>query len=452
MRRYAKTILAILFFISFTTHSCAQQPANSSTISKELLKSDYTVFRDSLEQLHAGLYRYKSKAQIDKLFDSGYAELDRSMPLTGFYLLLKNIVSNIQDGHTSCNMPAELANHFVSNAKVFPVQLYFINEKAFVPCKTTQDAFRPGTEILYIDNRSIREIRQRLFSYMASDGSNETKKYADLNNAAFAPLYYLVYGEKSLFAVRYKNPSGQTGSTEIAATLLKDINCRIDPDKNSKYLSFGYKNDQIAVMMIRSFSSHVLSNYNDYAEFLETSFKEIKQKAIKTLIIDLRDNGGGHDVFGSMLYSYLTDKPFPYYSGLESTKRKFDEKDHPNLSIQQPAKNNFKGRVYFLINGGSFSTTAEFCAIAKSNGRGVFIGEETGGGYYGNTSGASARINLPSTRLVITIPKTRYTMAVKEMQFKDRGIIPDFIIVPGIDDIIKNRDIQLRYALKLAGG
>lgn len=118
--------------------------------------------------------------------------------------------------------------------------------------------------------------------------------------------------------------------------------------------------------------------------------------------------------------------------------------------LQKPNENNLKSAVLFLINGKSFSTTAEFCSIAKSNKRGKFIGEETGGGYYGNTSGERTTIVLPNSKIKINIPLDKYVMAVQKAKYKDRGIIPEYIIIPTIGDVIQNKDVQLNAALKLA--
>ncbi len=102
-----------------------------------------------------------------------------------------------------------------------------------------------------------------------------------------------------------------------------------------------------------------------------------------------------------------------------------------------------------MIDGLSFSTTAEFCAIAKSNSRGIFIGEETGGGYYGNNGGHFIDVALPATKITVYIPSTKYVMDVKEAHFKDRGIIPDFTVEPTVNDFIQSRDVQLNLALRL---
>ena len=117
--------------------------------------------------------------------------------------------------------------------------------------------------------------------------------------------------------------------------------------------------------------------------------------------------------------------------------------------MQQPGKINFNGKVWFLIDGLSFSSTSEFCAVARSNGRGEFIGTETGGGYYGNTS-MQIDTTLPNSKTMISIGTIKYEMAVCKAKHKDRGIIPDHIVTPTINSIINKEDTQLDFALKIA--
>ncbi len=125
------------------------------------------------------------------------------------------------------------------------------------------------------------------------------------------------------------------------------------------------------------------------------------------------------------------------------------KKDHDLLAIQQPQEDNFKGSVFMLINGKSFSATTDVCGIARQFANVKFIGEETGGGYYGNTSGARTTLYLPNTQIKVNIPLWKYKAAVKPLKYKDRGIIPDYPVTPTITDYIQHKDVQMDYALKL---
>jgi C-terminal processing protease CtpA/Prc len=110
---------------------------------------------------------------------------------------------------------------------------------------------------------------------------------------------------------------------------------------------------------------------------------------------------------------------------------------------------NYNGKVIFLIDGLSFSTTADFCAVAKTHNRGKFIGEETGGAFHGNTSGSIEKTILPNSKITIFIPKYMYTNFVRTDIFNARGTIPDYPVFPTIQEILNGEDVQLKYLLKI---
>lgn len=451
MKIKQSALTLFLFFFLFQVALPAQSQSElSKPIAPGLLRQDFSALRDTLQKIHAGLYRYKSKAEMDRLFDRCFRQLDHPMSEMAYFAIISELISGIEDGHTECFLPKDFIGQFKTQVRLFPVQPRFIGRKAYVPCDTKD--FPAGTEILSIDHRSMGTIRKQLFKHLSSDGSIQTEKQVKINDGhdPFSYLYAVVYGEQAEFVVKYRTKAGVTAVKTIAADYFKNMECpppgRVIPNR---YLELVYQPGNVAVMTIRTFANEYLAGTKEnLAEFLAASFKELEDKKVDKLIIDLRENGGGDDSNGALLYSYLTDQPFAYYASLSSTTKTI--KDHPYLvALQQPQKVNYKGKVLFLTSGKSFSGAAEFSSIAKTNNRGDFVGEETGGGYYGNTSGNRITFFLSNTQIKVNIPLFKYVMAVKKTKYKDRGIIPDYTVVPTISDYLQHKDVQIEFALKL---
>jgi hypothetical protein len=429
----------------------AADSGTARVIGPELLAMDFVVFRNYLLSEHPGLYRYKSTERLEMLFDSCLLSIDKPESQLGFARKILFAISEIQDGHTGSNISSLLVKTCVETARLFPLYLYFVDDKAFVSCNNTKE-LPVGTEILAIDKKPILEIRNQLFKYLPSDGSIETKKMQTLNsNGAFPFLYYWIFGIADSFEIEYKNSRDEIDKIQIPARLAKDFECEIaNKPKNAANLYLEYPGDHIALLTVKTFDKNKLGGRDEYfSEFLAKSFLEIKEKQIDNLIIDLRGNAGGEDRYGSLLYSFLASAPFKYYSSVQSTSKVFTKEENPLLGILPQQANHFRGNIVILINGLSFSTTSEFCAIARSNKRATFIGEETGGGYYGNTSGQTIRIELPNSKINVIIPRVQYVNAVKQLRYLDRGVIPDHRIIPAVHDYVAGNDVQLEFALDL---
>lgn len=438
-------------------------------------KADLEIMKLQLQQRYPSLDRYNNA--WNHIYDSVYVSFPFEASEQECYRTIKFLLSGIKDGHLSCKPSPNLAVYFDEKAKYFPVQLHFTGTKAYV-WSTSINNLPFGTEITAIDGEPVHIIRENLFHYIVSDGDIETKKQHILNHVFY--FYYLVgYGEKAHFNITFKTPGNKIQTMQLNAVAEKDI-ATGPPENNDESLKLQF-NHNIAVLTIQTFDSAYLEAHQlDFESFIDSTFALLEKNNIQKLVIDLRGNGGGRDLYGSFLYSYLADKPFMYYKSLEAAtdglpydrftypqtsyqnlapgllEKKGNNKyllkaaAHPNLSEIKPHPNHYNGKVWVLVNGLTFSTAAEFCTIASANKRAIFIGEETGGANQGNTSGPVETIQLPHSGINVSYGMIQYNMFIPAGVSPHGGIIPDHTIRPTITEERNHKDVQLEFALKLA--
>jgi hypothetical protein len=104
------------------------------------------------------------------------------------------------------------------------------------------------------------------------------------------------------------------------------------------------------------------------------------------------------------------------------------------LPLQRHRAARYLNRIWILTDGEVFSTGDVFCSLAKSHGRGVFVGAETGRAYQGFNAGELVVITLPSSQLRAVVPWLRFNLAVGKPPDARRGIRPDYPFEPSIAD------------------
>ena len=463
--------------------SLAQTAAPSSAspdgeLSPAALKDDFELLRFSLEDAHAGLYRYTTKAEMDKHFEPLEKKLSRPLRVSEFYAEVLKLVAAIRDGHTSVRAPAGLTAWLRQKPIRPPVAVHFEGDRVRVLKDASgREPSAAGSDILAVNGRPIAEVVSALLRYLPGDGYSDGRRRANLEYPdVFGGLYALEYGETEKYVYRLRSADGEVRDHEVAALTVEELEKRMGPLRprpEGPLLSFRFEGD-VAVLTVRTFGGRSLSAGGlSYPEFLTQTFRTLLEKKTESLIIDVRDNGGGNDEYGQMLYAHLAPAPFKYYDRLQMNKEKSeflrrtspgarlpplrqDEKgrwvstDHPNLGLKQPREPVFGGRVFILENGRSFSATGEFMTAVYANKRGVFIGEESGAGIGGNTSGIMVGLKLDKSGITVSIPMVGYYMAGDHGAHPERGILPDYEVIPTVEDILAGRDPVMEFALELA--
>ena len=282
-------------------------------------------------------------------------------------------------------------------------------------------------------------------------------------------------------------PDGTTEQTIQVGSLLEDdwIKNTLPPNRNNFRTSnwnYHQLNDSTGYLSLYTFARG-----QRFRSYLDEVFPKIDSSEIQHLIIDLRDNYGGSDPNGPYLFSYLAQTPFRYFNRYETRAGLSEEElnrigccisseevdfikavsttdgngqmlltnfeqsgfQDPSTLIS-PKSNAFRGQLYLLVNGGSFSVTADFCSLVHDRKRGIVIGEESGGGYYGNTSGMNKLLLLPSSGLRANINFIKFVNhRSAALGTFGRGVLPDHTVKPSQQDIAEGNDPELAFALKL---
>ncbi len=79
----------------------------------------------------------------------------------------------------------------------------------------------------------------------------------------------------------------------------------------------------------------------------------------------------------------------------------------------------------------------------------MLIGETSSGAYYGNNSGITVPIVLPSSRFLLSVPTVAYYEAVPNGPSAKSGVIPDIAVSEDIGDLVQGLDKAKATALAL---
>ena len=101
-----------------------------------------------------------------------------------------------------------------------------------------------------------------------------------------------------------------------------------------------------------------------------------------------------------------------------------------------------------LPGGNSFSATCLFAGALKGQSNVTLVGEETGGGYYGNTAWMIPDVTLPATRVRFRLPRFRLVVD-RERQKDGRGVMPDVPALPSVEALSKGMDFKTAKAREL---
>ncbi|BDQ12849.1 S41 family peptidase [Sediminibacterium sp. TEGAF015] len=468
--------------------SMTYMPKFSSTA----LKEDAILLKKILEANHPSLYWYSSKESLDSGFNSLMLSLNDSLNEIQFKNRVAGWIAQIKCGHTS----TLFSKSFLKNPNQFryprfPLQIKFWEDSAVVLNNgyTKDSIIKRGTIIEQINGLPMSWYRNHLFQQISNDGNATNHSYQVISNG-FPDLYKQVFGVDSSYLIGFIDGKGKSDTASLGnfTPVTRDsLSGKALPPANNRIPPTGptFSKRQIRLLSIRSLSIDT-TTHSAYVrltsfskgglkKFFRRSFKKLKKENIQHLIIDLRENGGGKISNSIDLTRYLSNKPFKVADSVVATNRKLTYGKYIQHSwmywlamnlgahkatdgsihyrrfeqhyFQPYTKNKFSGQVYLVQGGYTFSATTMVVGALKGQENIKVVGEESGGGYYGNSAMHIPNITLPNSKLRVRLPL--YRMVINSNRPKGRGIVPDIKIPPSSAAIREGWDPKMAAILQM---
>ena len=476
-----------LLIVVFASCSVSKNYNPNEKYSKNELQQDYTLLRNILEKKHPSLYWYTPKDSMEYYFNAGYNAIEDSMTELQFgWKILAPLTSTIHCGHTSFSMSKQW-NKFIRKRHIpsFPLYLKVWRDTMVVTRSLLEkdSVIKRGTIITSINGMKSGDVINYMFAYMVEDGYSRNVNYNRLSES-FPYFHRNIFGlyknysvgyidsngiEKNILLPYYNPPEDSTGKRK-----------RNTPGLKWKRLSKREKLENIRSLTVdTSFSLMTINSFSKYRvkNFFRRSFRKLRKNGEKNLVIDIRTNGGG-DINNYVLLTrflrnssfkvadtaYANNKGFgPYTKYISSgffddigllfiTHKENDGKYHfgywERHTFKPKRKNHFDGTVYVLTNGLTFSASSLFCNSVKGQDNIKLVGEETGGGWYGNSGILIPDIILPNTKLRVRLPFFRLVQYDHVSQ-KGTGVMPDIYVGPVYKDVIKRIDTKIKVVKQM---
>jgi len=480
-------ILAI-FFAAFVCVANGEEAAASNgadgaarLYSPEELREDLDQMYRGLQAAHFDLYAFTTKAELDRRYHQARASLRQPLTLLQAKTQFQLFAALVRMGHTRVDSPAaDWRRYRKDGGKGFPLQIRIVDEHVYVAENLSGlDDIKPGDEIRSMDGQSMRQWLARTERHVSAETAAMAHSLMEYDFAMYAWLELGPVEDFDITIDRFGAPprrlrlpartSGQMDTARAAQPRGLDLE---RPLRAARIIERG-----VAYLRPGPFYNAGAKTEADawdvssFRDFIDRSFGTFQAAHADRLIVDLRGNPGGDNLFSDMMVSWFANRPFRFASqfkikvsetSIAANEARIDHdaaaagpisqkfaqlyaRSRPgdivdfDIPVTQPRTGSrFEGKVFVLIDRQSYSNAVAVAALVQDYGFGTILGEATSD--MATTFGAMEQFSLTHTGLSVGFPKARIVRPNGDL--RSRGVTPDKplripIVQSPADDVLR---------------
>ena len=403
--------------------------ARGATSEPSAWRGDARFMVAAVDSVHPRPYRYFKRAQ----WDSAAADLESRLPglradqaVAGFSRLL----GMLRDGHSRLDQ-LQLPNHgrpalqplsWPGFDTEYPVDFEVFADGLWVVGATAAHANLTGAHVIALDGKPIADVVAALSPLIPSDNPMWTLRV--LPSYLRCPGYLAAAGLSTdpsapLMLTLARNKGGRRNLTipaerpDSSASWLaadRDVSTPLPLTRALPYpFAFADLNDSTVFARIQAIVSE--PGHEGLPAFVTRLFAHMDSLGSPRLVLDLRGNGGGNGYLNQSLIHAILRRP----------------------ALDRP------GRLFAIIDRGTFSAATQLTADLERETHAVFVGEPTGAAP--DSPGDPAHVTLPASGLVVRISTVLWNGS--DPRDPRAFIAPDVQVAATFADWLAHRDRAL---------
>ncbi|MBV9990173.1 MAG: hypothetical protein JOZ72_02685 [Alphaproteobacteria bacterium] len=454
------------------TASTAARADEERRFTPKELRGDFAALYDGLKSAHVDLTAFTPKTELDRAYAKFQAGLDKPMTRFEAELRFEEFASLAHMGHTRVDFDyAVWRDYRKGGGKAFPLSIRAVNGRTFVAQNLSGEAaVVPGDEIAAMNGQPMADWLARAERHVSA----ETPYMAhSLMEYDFAVYVWVELGAVDGFDLSLRHGDGKAYSLRVPARRLDEMKAFAAAQPAPLDLDTPMREAKILAGNVAYLRPGPFYNADaktgaeewdvaGFKSFIDESFARFLAAKCDRLIVDLRGNPGGDNLFSDVMIAWFATRPFKFFSQFKvrvspqstaanADRIKNDAEAAGPVSRQyarmyagakngalvdfemQPAEprsgQRYTGKVFLLVDRQSYSNTVSVAALVQDYKFGTVLGEETSD--MATAHGAMEKFTLPVTGIQVGYPKALIVRPNGDP--KPRGVVPDIAIaIPAV--------------------